>query len=410
MKRRLLSVVMTLVVLTTTVLTQAGCTTTPPPAPTDPGSAELTPQATETPEAATPSPTAEAPTPTHTPASTSVNPVAVLAPTSGPPGTQVQVVASGFQPNTAVQLGVGPADAEYDVVGTAQADTDGSVVVQVTIPEVAEAGQRWVVVVAVAGQPVRATSNLFEVSAQEVPPTVQVSPQSGTVGATIQIVGEGFPPEAPVEIGFGPPESEYDVIATTQSDADGTVRAQVQVPSFADPDAAWVFVLAASATMVKAVSPTFDVLAPPPPTATPTRSAGSQLMRVNIYLIALEDAGQSGKLIGCNDSVVPVVQEIEQTVAPLTATLNRLLSLQDQFYGESGLYNALYQSDLQIAGINIVQGIATISLSGTLVLGGVCDGPRVQAQIEEIAVQFSTVQQVNILLNGQPLETYLSGQ
>jgi hypothetical protein len=87
-----------------------------------------------------------------------------------------------------------------------------------------------------------------------------------------------------------------------------------------------------------------------------------------------------------------------------------LLSAKQQFYGESGFYNALYQSDLQIENVMIDQGTAIIHLTGTLMLGGVCDSPRVEAQIEQTALQFSTVSDVTVFLNDTPLEEALSQQ
>lgn len=132
--------------------------------------------------------------------------------------------------------------------------------------------------------------------------------------------------------------------------------------------------------------------------------------RTTIHLIALEDAGASGPAIGCGDSVIPVVVDIEPTVAPMTAAYNRLLALKEQYDGESGLYNALYQSNLTLNGINIAGGVAMVSLSGQLVLGGACDAPRVQAQLEQTALQYTTVSAVNILVNGAPLAELLSGQ
>jgi hypothetical protein len=36
-------------------------------------------------------------------------------------------------------------------------------------------------------------------------------------------------------------------------------------------------------------------------------------------------------------------------------------------------------------------------------VGGVCDEPRVRAQLEETALQFVTVDSVSIFVNGQPL-------
>jgi hypothetical protein len=131
---------------------------------------------------------------------------------------------------------------------------------------------------------------------------------------------------------------------------------------------------------------------------------------VLIYLIALEDNGVAGPLVGCGDSVVPVTVEIPATEGILRATLESLLALKDQYYGESGLYNALYQSDLQVQGVVILEGEAQIYLTGSLLQGGECDSPRIQAQLEQTARQFSTVQAVSIFLNGVPLQDVLSLQ
>ena len=129
---------------------------------------------------------------------------------------------------------------------------------------------------------------------------------------------------------------------------------------------------------------------------------------VKIFLIALEDNGQSGTSVGCGDSAVAVTVVISRTQGVLKAALEELLSIKEQYYGESGLYNALYQSDLQLKSVVIDQGKAIIHLTGTVMLGGVCDSPRFEAQIEETALQFSTVSNVEVFINDIPLEDVLS--
>jgi hypothetical protein len=144
------------------------------------------------------------------------------------------------------------------------------------------------------------------------------------------------------------------------------------------------------------------------PTFTPVPAAGS--MQVKIFLIAIGDNGVSGPKIGCGDSAVGVVRVIPATRAPLTAALNELLSIHDKDYGQSGLYNSLYQSNLQIQSVTLINGVATIRLTGTLTLGGECDDPRVDAQITNTALQFPTVHSVVAFLNGKPLKDVLSGK
>lgn len=131
---------------------------------------------------------------------------------------------------------------------------------------------------------------------------------------------------------------------------------------------------------------------------------------VKIVLIELEGNGQSGPLVGCGDSAIPINVTIPPTQGVLRAALEKLFSAKQQFYGESGYYNALYQSDLAIESVRIEQGNAIIHLTGTIMLGGVCDAPRVQAQIEQTALQFSTVSDVTVFVNDVPLEDVLSSR
>jgi hypothetical protein len=152
--------------------------------------------------------------------------------------------------------------------------------------------------------------------------------------------------------------------------------------------------------------PLDDLLAGVAPAPTPT---GDLFTRTDIYLISIGDEGQSGPEVGCGDSVVPVEVPIEPTIAPLTAALEMLLSLGTREYGMSGLYNALYQSELTVEDVQIEDGEAVIELAGTLNLGGACDEPRVRAQLRETALQYSTVQRVSIFINGTPLEDLLRG-
>ena len=199
---------------------------------------------------------------------------------------------------------------------------------------------------------------------------------------------------------------------------------QVSVGSTATPISGTTGVLPTSTLAVavsptELVQPTATMEAPSPtsipptptlvleasPTPVPTQSTEQS---TKIFLIALEDNGRSGALVGCGDSAVPVTVTIPQTQGVLRAALEKLLSAKAQYYGESGLYNALYQSDLQVAGVTIEQGKAIIHLTGTIMLGGTCDAPRLEAQIEQTALQFSTVNNVTVFVNDVPLKDVLS--
>ena len=147
-----------------------------------------------------------------------------------------------------------------------------------------------------------------------------------------------------------------------------------------------------------------------PPTVAPPTSTTAAEQFVKIVLIELEGNGQSGPLVGCGDSAIPINVTIPPTQGVLRAALEKLFSAKQQFYGESGYYNALYQSDLTVESVRIENGNAIIHLTGTLTLGGTCDAPRVEAQIEQTALQFSTVSTVTVFINDIPLEEALSSQ
>jgi hypothetical protein len=72
------------------------------------------------------------------------------------------------------------------------------------------------------------------------------------------------------------------------------------------------------------------------------------------------------------------------------------------------LYDALYQSRLRLQRATVVHGRATVHLAGTMQLGGECDNPRVGAQLRQTALQFRTVHNVRIYVNGIPLARWLS--
>lgn len=129
---------------------------------------------------------------------------------------------------------------------------------------------------------------------------------------------------------------------------------------------------------------------------------------INIYMVALDDNGRSGKKIGCGDSLVPVKREISNTKGVLVAALSEQLAQKDRYFGESGLYNALANSSLRVEKASIANGVATVNLSGVLSLGGVCDDPRVEEMLMATALQFPTIKEAKFFLNDVPLHEALS--
>lgn len=165
--------------------------------------------------------------------------------------------------------------------------------------------------------------------------------------------------------------------------------------------------LSACGTILPTPTPTAPPPTQPPPEPTDTVTP-LPYARVKVYYIALEDNGISGAPVGCGDSAVPLEFMVDFGKEPLVYAYERLLYEHERTVGESGLYNALYQSDLTLKSAEIKDGKASIALEGTLMLGGECDNPRVQAQLEMIPGQFAGVNTVEITLNGEPLAEALS--
>jgi hypothetical protein len=127
---------------------------------------------------------------------------------------------------------------------------------------------------------------------------------------------------------------------------------------------------------------------------------------IKIYYVAVGNNGKSGMPIGCGDSLVPVTVPVGSTPALLKAALQELFEGKQQFIGQSGLMNALYQSNLSVDSAVISNGIATVKLSGQVQLGGVCDDPRFVNQIKQTILQFPAITTANVFINNRTLESY----
>lgn len=101
-------------------------------------------------------------------------------------------------------------------------------------------------------------------------PAASVSPRQAPPSASVRISASGFAPSSQVEIGFGPPNSEYEVVGSARTDADGALRTSLPVPDWAEAGRDYVWVVADADSHPKAVTATFQVQA----------NAGEGAMRV----------------------------------------------------------------------------------------------------------------------------------
>ena len=131
---------------------------------------------------------------------------------------------------------------------------------------------------------------------------------------------------------------------------------------------------------------------------------------VTVFLVAIGDEGQSGDLIGCNDSIVPITRTIPGDVDPIVGALEELLSIPGPDFGESGLSTAFYAWNVTVDSVTVENGKATVQMSGDIQIAGVCEEPRIRAQLEETVLAFATVDQVEFFINGQSLNEILMSQ
>ncbi len=144
-----------------------------------------------------------------------------------------------------------------------------------------------------------------------------------------------------------------------------------------------------------------------------TFSASAAPDQASFYLVAIGDNGQSGAAVGCGDSLIAVTTDIGSpgsTEGKISAALGKLFAVHEQNYGESGLYDSLYNANLHVDSVSLNGSNAVVNLSGSLNLGGVCDDPRAIGQIESTVTQFTGVDSTSVFLNGTLLEDVLSGK
>jgi hypothetical protein len=143
----------------------------------------------------------------------------------------------------------------------------------------------------------------------------------------------------------------------------------------------------------------------PEPTGSEDQPQGENT--VQLYFIDLENRRGESQTVGCGDSIIAASRTVDRTGKSteqlIEETLGLLFEETDQFVGKGGMYNTLYQSDLAVDRVQLDNGVANIYLTGNLTLGGTCDDPRAQNQLERTATQFEGVNTASFFLNNQPM-------
>ncbi|MDP9998721.1 GerMN domain-containing protein [Pseudarthrobacter sulfonivorans] len=167
----------------------------------------------------------------------------------------------------------------------------------------------------------------------------------------------------------------------------------------------------ATPSAVPQPSPTPETSAPPQAPSSAGSSAvppgqESGTRQVTAYYVLLDDGGAAGVRFGCNDSLASVRRTAEGPAEPLPAAMNALLDGSTK--PAPGLYNALATSTLTFLSGTFDGTTVTVYLSGALRPGGVCDVPRIEAQLTQTAVASVGAVRADIYVNGVGLTEALS--
>ena len=220
-----------------------------------------------------------------------------------------------------------------------------------------------------------------------------------------------------------PPPAATAAIPSSSGTASGGTSPQQ--PSAAAPEAAAAPVQAgtgqsgSAATASGEPEPRPTPSAEPQPSPSPSPAAGPERVpaaqsTVTAYFVLLDDGGNNGVRFGCNDSLIGVDQARPAGKEPLPAAMNALLGAgsgagfpaTDVPSGRE-IYNALAGSRLKFLSGSFDGTAVSVYLSGALSLGGVCDIPRLEAQLTQTALAAVGAVRAQVYLNGRPLAEVL---
>lgn len=129
---------------------------------------------------------------------------------------------------------------------------------------------------------------------------------------------------------------------------------------------------------------------------------------LTIFYVALNDKGKSGPMIGCGDSIVATETPPVIYASQVEAAMSDLLTDQDAQHGQSGLVNTLSGSNLTFVSSFIEKDTVTVELTGELASGGVCEDPRIVAQLTYTAMVAAGTGEAKVLVNGTEVSKYLN--
>ncbi len=148
----------------------------------------------------------------------------------------------------------------------------------------------------------------------------------------------------------------------------------------------------------------------PTPTLAPTATSSASAVTIvpsvvatpitDVQIALVNEIGTpSSSTFGCGDQI-EMVHRTVNTTTPLKTAIQELLSIHNRNYGASGLTTALYQNNFTVSNVTITGNHADIDLTGSIMIGGACDNPRIEEQMKRTILQFPSIQTYQIKLNG----------
>ena len=150
-------------------------------------------------------------------------------------------------------------------------------------------------------------------------PTIRVTPDHGLPGSEVRIAASGFPESDSVVVGFGPLNSEYEVLERVRTDDQGQVETSVTVPTWAERARPYVWVVASPDNEPRAVSGRFLIATAEEAAERQVRIEGT-VTDEGVECPAMRDSdGALYTLAGAPDWVIPGVEiVVEGQVAEMS--------------------------------------------------------------------------------------------
>jgi len=218
-----------------------------------------------------------------------------LDPTTGPVGTLVKVTGEEFEPNAeAGKLTINGEETPIFKVGGTIVKNDGSIrtnedgvfIVKFLVPK--QPGGGAIVAVGEMETP-------FVITAQ-----ISVTPESGPIGTTIKVVGDGFEREEPVSVDFGSAKE----VATGKTTSDGSFEVTFKVDT---PKVGTKEIVATGLLSERTANANFELISSLPATisieANPTEIVADGVS-TSVFTVTVKDANGYG-VGGQNITVTP---------------------------------------------------------------------------------------------------------